>query len=81
MTGMLLSKKFMASAGEALGATAKRAGISPEIVDLPADGTPLPAADCARIEVAFLTRDIRFSPLYKTFGDAMVAAKNLKWVH
>lgn len=81
MTGMLLSKKFMAAAGEALGATAKRAGISPEIVDLPADGTPLPAADCARIEVAFLTRDIRFSPLYKTFGDAMVAAKNLKWVH
>lgn len=82
MKGMLLSKGFVAQFGEQLRAAAKVAGVTPQIIHLPDDAAQaLPAADVAKVEVAYLTRDIRFSELYKTFGDAAKAAPNLKWVH
>ena len=82
MTGILLSKGFVAQFGEQLRAAARAAGVTPQIIHLPDDAAqPLPAADVAKVEVAYLTRDLRFSELYKTFGEAAKAAPNLKWVH
>jgi phosphoglycerate dehydrogenase-like enzyme len=82
MTGMLLSKGFVAQFGTRLQAAAKAAGVSPEVIHLPDDPAQrLPAATLARIEIAYLTRDIRFSEHYAAFGDTVKAAPALKWVH
>lgn len=82
MTGILLSRGFVAQFGDQLQAAAKAAGVTPQIIHLPDDAAqPLPAADVAKVEMAYLTRDIRFSELYKSFGEAVKAAPNLKWVH
>ncbi len=82
MTGILLSRGFVAQFGDQLQAAAKAAGVTPQIIHLPDDAAqPLPAADVAKVEVAYLTRDIRFSELYKSFGEAVKIAPNLKWVH
>lgn len=82
MTGILLSKGFVAQYGAQLQAAAKSAGVTPQIVHLPDDASQrLPAETLAKIEAAYLTRDIRFSDHYHSFGDAMKAASNLKWVH
>jgi phosphoglycerate dehydrogenase-like enzyme len=82
MTGMLLSKGFVASFGKQLTELARRAGLALNILHLPDDAQQrLAPADCDRIEITFLTRDLRFSEHYKTFGDTLIAAQNLKWVH
>ena len=41
----------------------------------------MPAAILDKIEIAYLTRDLRFSDHYATFGDTVKAAMKLKWVH
>lgn len=82
MTGILLSRGFVAQFGGQLQAAAKAAGVTPQIIHLPDDAAqPLPAADVAKVEMAYLTRDIRFSELYKSFGEAVKTAPHLKWVH
>jgi len=82
MTGILLSKGFVAQFGEQLHAAARVAGLTPQIIHLPDDAAqPLAPADVARVEAAYLTRDMRFSELYKSFGEAVRVAPNLKWVH
>jgi len=82
MTGMLLSKGFVAQFGAQLQAAAQAAGVVPRIIHLPDDATQrLSAADAATIKIAYLTRDIRFSALYHSFGDTMRAAPHLQWVH
>jgi phosphoglycerate dehydrogenase-like enzyme len=82
MTGMLLSKGFVESFGTGLASAAAGAGIKSEPVHLPDDAqVRLSEADCSRIEIAYLTRDIRFSELYHSFGATVSAAQNLKWVH
>jgi phosphoglycerate dehydrogenase-like enzyme len=82
MTGILLSKGTYASYRDSLTAAAREAGIEPRIVHLPDDpGAQLVPGDCAAIEVAYYTRDIRFSPLNDSFIAAVGAATNLKWVH
>lgn len=82
MTGILLSKGFVAQFGAELQAAARVAGVTPNIIHLPDDATQrLPAAEIAKIEAAYLTRDIRFSDHYATFGDTVKAGTNLKWVH
>ncbi len=82
MTGILLSKGFVAQFGEELQAAAKVAGVVPNIIHLPDDATQrLPATEVAKIEAAYLTRDIRFSDLYHSFSDTVKVASNLKWVH
>jgi phosphoglycerate dehydrogenase-like enzyme len=82
MTGMLLSKGFAGAFGAKLAAAAESAGLQPAILHLPDDPSArLAAADCARIEIAYLTRDVRHSPLYASFSDAVTRAQHLKWVH
>lgn len=82
MTGILVSKAFMAQFGAELQAAAKAAGVTPQVIHLPDDAAQrLPAAELARIEAAYLTRDTRFSDHYQTFSDTVKAAPNLKWVH
>ena len=82
MTGLLLSPAFVANYGRELDEAAKRAEITPDIIHLPDDAQArLAPADCARIEATMCTRDIRFSPLFKTFCDTLIAARNLKWAH
>lgn len=82
MTGMLLSKGFVAQFGGELRARLKAAGRDADILHLPDDPqVPLSPEQCARIEVSYLTRDIRFSPLYQSFGRAVSAAPGLKWLH
>lgn len=82
MTGMLLSKGFVAQFGTQLQEAAKVAGVTPQIIHLPDDATQrLSAQTLETIEAAYLTRDIRFSDLYQSFGDTVKAAPNLKWVH
>lgn len=82
MPGMLLSKGFIADFGERLAAAAKEAKLKTDVVHLLDDSkSRLSAADCERIEIAYLTRDIRFSEHYHSFGDTVAAARNLKWVH
>ena len=82
MTGMLLSKGFVANYGRQLDEVARRVGLKPDVLHLPDDPQArLAQADCDRIEVTMSTRDIRFSDHFKSFGDALVAARNLKWAH
>jgi len=82
MTGILLSKGFVAQFGAELKVAAKSAGITLDIIHLPDDATQrLPEAEIAKIEAAYLTRDIRFSDHYHGFGDTVKVAPNLKWVH
>jgi phosphoglycerate dehydrogenase-like enzyme len=82
MTGILLSKAFVAQFGERLHTAAKEAGAHVRAVHLPDDPRGRLSDDAlAQIEVAYLTRDIRFSDHYVTFGEIVSAAPNLKWVH
>ena len=82
MTGILLSKSFVAKYGEEFAAVTRHLNIEPDIVHLPDDpAARLSQADCDRIEVTMQSRDIRFSDYFKSFGDALVAAKNLQWAH
>ena len=82
MTGILLSRGFVAQFGEQLQAAAKAAGVTPQIIHLPDDPSQrLPAETLAKIEAAYLTRDIRFSDHYPGFGDTVKNAPGLKWVH
>lgn len=82
MTGILLSKGFVATYGELLNETAQRAGLALDIVHLPDNPQArLAPADCGRIEATMLTRDIRFSDHYETYGATLLAAKNLEFAH
>jgi D-2-hydroxyacid dehydrogenase (NADP+) len=82
MAGMLLSKAFIAEFGERLHARAAEVGAEVRVLHLPDDPTArLSAEQLAQIQVAYLTRDVRFSDHYATFGDTVSAAPNLKWVH
>jgi len=82
VTGILLSRGTLARYGDGLAAAAREAGIEARITHLP-DGAEarLGPAECASIEVAYLTRDITFSEQYRAFGETLTAAPNLKWVH
>lgn len=82
MTGILLSKPFVAKYGGELAAAAQRLKLKPEILHLPDDPQArLAQADCDRIELTMQTRDIRFSDHFKSFGETLIAAKNLQWAH
>jgi len=82
MTGILLSRGFVATYGKLLNESAQRAGLTLETVHLPDDPQArLAPADLSRIEVTMLTRDIRFSDHYKAYGDTLLAAGNLKLAH
>jgi phosphoglycerate dehydrogenase-like enzyme len=79
---MLLSKGFVANYAKQLDEVAQRLKIKPDILHLPDDPEArLAPADCDRIEVTMSSREVRFSPLFKSYCDALVAAKNLQWAH
>ena len=82
MTGILLSKRTFAANREAIAAAGREAGIEPRVIHLPDDPQArLAPEDCARIDIACFTRDMRFSSQYDSFVEAVTAAPNLKWVH
>jgi phosphoglycerate dehydrogenase-like enzyme len=82
MTGILLSKGAYATYREGLAAAAREAGIEARVLHLPDDPKArLAPEDCAGIEIAYLTRDIRFSPHYEAFCETLGAAARLRWVH
>jgi phosphoglycerate dehydrogenase-like enzyme len=82
VTGILLSKRFVEKFGQRMEKTARAAGVSPAVVYLPADPKArLSPDECAAIEVACYTRDIRVNGYYESYSAALLGAKNLKWLH
>jgi phosphoglycerate dehydrogenase-like enzyme len=82
MTGILLSKGTFAANRDALAGAAREAGIEPRVVHLPDDAAArLTPEQSAGIEIAYFTRDFRFSEHYQAFIDTVTASPNLKWVH
>ena len=82
MTGILLSKAFIGSYGRQVGDVAQRLKLKLDILHLPDDPQArLAEADCERIELTMQSRDVRFSDHFKSFGEALIAAKNLEWAH
>jgi phosphoglycerate dehydrogenase-like enzyme len=82
VTGILLSRGIAAGCGEALAAAAREVGLTPRVLHVPDDpNARLAPEDCGRIEIAYYTRDIRFSPLNESFIEALTGASRLKWVH
>ena len=82
MTGFLLSPTFVEQFGDHLAAAAAAAGIEPRVIHIPAGAdSRLTPAELEDLEVAYLTRDFRFSEHYVAFGESVSAAPNLKWVH
>jgi phosphoglycerate dehydrogenase-like enzyme len=78
----LLSKKFLATYGKQFDEVVRRTGLKPDIVHLPDDPQArLSQAECDRIEVAMLTRELRFSELFMSYVDMLLAARNLKWAN
>jgi D-2-hydroxyacid dehydrogenase (NADP+) len=81
-TGILLSKGALAACRNRLEAAAREGGIAPRVLHLPDDpAARLAGADLAAIEVAYYTRDIRFSDHCHAFIDTVTAAPNLAWLH
>ena len=82
MTGLLLSKGFVAQFGEQLDQAMQAAGLQPQIIHLPDDPEQqLDPTLVAQIEIAYLTRDLRFTPYYPSFCAAVSAAQQLRWMH
>ena len=83
MTLALVSKQFIAGFGDKLKAVAASAGKSVEFMTLPeAKGARLSQADCDRLTVTFIDRDIRFDEqLYAAYGAAVTTSNSLKWIH
>lgn len=82
MTGILLSKATTAKYRDGLSRAGREGGFEPAVVHLPDDPhSRLAPGDAARIEIAFFTRDIRFSEHYQSFVDTVTDAPNLKWLH
>ena len=82
MTGILLSKTTFTAYREPIAAAAREAGIEVRVLHLPDDPQArFDAGDLARIDIAFFTRDLRFSNHYQAFIDTVTAAPNLKWLH
>ena len=82
MAGILLSKSTAARYRDALAAAAREARLDLRVLHLPDDPqSRLQPEDRGEIEIAYYTRDIRFSPLNESFVDALAAAPGLKWVH
>src|SRR3954468_20521726 len=83
MITALVSKQFVAGFGGALKAVGERAGKPVAFLTLPEEQRArLAQADCERIDCTFVDRDIRFNEhLDAAYTDAVVAAKNAKWLH
>jgi D-2-hydroxyacid dehydrogenase (NADP+) len=82
MTGILLSRSTSAKYRDELAAAVREAGIESRVMHLPEDpASRLTDEERADIEIAFLTRDLRFSDHYAAFGETLAASPGLKWMH
>jgi phosphoglycerate dehydrogenase-like enzyme len=82
VTTLLLPKAFVSEFGDRLTGAAGEAGVRADVVYLPENGSALEPQDLTRIEVAYLDREVRFTPdRYSVFVETVTAARNLKWVH
>ncbi len=82
MTGMLVSRRWVELFGERFDTVAKEAGIEPRLIHIPPGAdSRLAAAELAQVEIAYLSRDLRFSDHFPAFADSVSAAPNLKWAH
>ncbi|MGZ8211384.1 MAG: D-2-hydroxyacid dehydrogenase [Burkholderiales bacterium] len=79
----LVSKQFVAAFGDELKGVAQRAGHPVEFIAAPVEaGARLSAADCDRIDCAFLDRDMRFNEQTgAVFEEAMIGSKSMRWLH
>lgn len=81
MTGVLLSRPFLATFGDDLAVVAAECGLTIEHILLPDQPDQrLPPAECERVEVAFFSGDL-FPTFNRAFYAATLGAANLKWLH
>jgi D-2-hydroxyacid dehydrogenase (NADP+) len=78
-----VSKSFITTFGDALNKAVEGSGKSVEFITAPEKpGSRFTAAERDRIDCAFLDREMRFSEqMMAAFSDAMIASKNIKWLH
>lgn len=83
MPNLLVSKQFIARFGERINTIATAAGQSVSFMTLPeAPGARLTQAECERVHILFLDRDMRFDDqLHDAYADALLKMSNLKWSH
>jgi len=84
MVVLLVSRPFLAEYGELFAEARERHGASVEPVLFPMTSAEpsLSAADCARVEVSLLSRDVRFHKEgFRRFGELSGSLPNLKWLH
>jgi phosphoglycerate dehydrogenase-like enzyme len=83
MPTALVSKTFVRTFGATLEEAAEAAGKSVEFITAPeTPGARFTAADCDRIDCAFLDRHMRADEqTYAAFSDAMIVSNSMKWLH
>ena len=83
MTHLLVSKQFIARFGEQIKTIAAAANQSVTFMTLPgATGARLTQAECERVDILFLDRDMRFDDqLHDAYADGLLRMNNLKWIH
>jgi len=81
MTVLLVSHRLFMERGDDLAAHARRIGLTPDLVVLPADPEArISDADCARLELAFFSEDV-FPTHSRQFFSTLRKAPALKWLH
>jgi len=80
--GVLLSKNLVAEFGDMILSGARENGVEVDVMHLPDDPKArFSPADLARVNAAFLTRDLRFSEHLQAYIDTVSSAPNIKWLH
>ena len=80
---LLVSKQFIARFGDQIKTISAAAGKSVAFMTLPEPrGARLTQAECERVDILFLDRDMRFDEqLHDAYADALLRMNNLKWSH
>jgi phosphoglycerate dehydrogenase-like enzyme len=81
-TTILVSKSFIEDYGDRCKAAAPALAAVTYLTLPEAPGARLSQADCDRVNVIFLDRDIRFNDqLHDAYADALMRMPNLRWIH
>ena len=82
MLTALVSKQFAAAAGDEMKGVAEREGQSLTFMHAPEEpGARFSQAECDRIDIALMDRDIRFNEqVHAAFSEAVARSKSLKWI-
>jgi D-2-hydroxyacid dehydrogenase (NADP+) len=80
---LLVSKQFIARFGDQIKTIGEAAGKSVAFMTLPEQrGARLTQAECDRVDILFLDRDMRFDEqLHDAYADALLRMPNFKWSH